>query len=70
MKNEFNLAIKKINKSLLIHAYTRLFNCFKSYQVKIYDAAPKCSVKPLLKASAAALKIIHKQIKNYNYRNQ
>ena len=33
-------------------------------------AAPKCSVKPLSKAVAAALKLIYKETENYNFKTQ
>ena len=59
MRNKFNLEVTqtpKLHKNAII--------------AKFVIAAPKCSMRTLLKDLTDALKLIYKQTENYNFKKQ
>ena len=69
LKNKFNLEVSEINKRLP-NIYWTLKGHINPTKARFIIAVPKCSVKTLSIAVTAALKLIYKQIENYNFKTQ
>ena len=69
LKNKFNFEVNEINKKLTsIYCTPTLHkNCIKA---RFTIAITKSSVKPQPVAITSALKLIHKQIENCNFKNR
>ena len=67
LKQKFKLEVDKTNQKLPNIYWTPKLHKNPS-KSRFIIAAPKCSVKPLSKAVTAALKLLYKQIENYNYK--
>ena len=67
LKSKFNLEVTETNRKLPNIYWTPKLHKTPS-KARFIIAAPRCSVKPLSKAVTAALKLIYKQIENYNYK--
>lgn len=61
LKNKSNLEVNDINRNHF-NVYSNLHK--NSTKARFIIAAPKCSVKPFLKAATASLKPIYKQTGN------
>ena len=68
LKNKFNLEVSECNHRLPNIYWTPKLHKNPS-KARFIIAAPKCSVKPLSKAVTAALKLMYKQVENYNYKS-